>query len=162
MCRYLPHTSSVWVWFFFLFFSRQVVWRSGSLHRSTLSCLSTMQQYFCGGGVLASRSSCAVIVTEDSSLIVLVQQKRSQLRSSAAPGSVGGFHLGRHNPRHVFLLCTAPHFPYRQRTALEKSLFRCSNLPAFLLLTFCFQLFWQSTETRSIKVNRKPEFLTPT
>lgn len=47
MCRYLPHTSSVC--FSFSLFSRQFIWRRGSLHRSTLSCLSTMQQYFCGG-----------------------------------------------------------------------------------------------------------------
>lgn len=33
----------------FFFSSRQFIWRSGSLHRSILSCLSTMQQYFCGG-----------------------------------------------------------------------------------------------------------------
>lgn len=38
----------------------------------------------------ASRPSCAVIVTEDSSVIM---QKGNQLSSSAARGSVGGFHL---------------------------------------------------------------------
>lgn len=107
-----------------------------------------------------SRPSCAVIVTEDSSIIVLGQQRGNQLRSSAACGSVGGFHLGRHNSRHVFVLFTAPDFSFNDRKTLEKSLFRCSNLPASLLLTFCFELFWQSTETRSITVSRKPDFLT--
>lgn len=159
MCRYLPHTSRVVFFFFFLAAdslfgvvgaSTEALCLAWVLCSSTsvgAQILQTLLTFLVWG---ASRPSCAVIVTEDSSVIALVRQKEKQLGSSASCGSVGGFHLRRHNSRHVFVLCTAPDF--RKKTS-EKSLFRCSNLPASPLLTFCFKLFWQSTETRSIKVS---------
>ena len=66
---------------FVSFFRREFIWRRGSLHRSTLSCLGTMQQYFCGGG--GSCSPCSpfnlgsVSSFVDSSVIMLVQQKKA-------------------------------------------------------------------------------------
>lgn len=88
-----------------LFFnSRQFIQSGRSLHRRTLSCLSTMQQYFCvcvwGGGnpltfYFGSTESVASAVTEGSSAIAQLPrlgQAEAATFQCRVHGSGAGFH----------------------------------------------------------------------
>lgn len=134
---------------FFFFSSRQFIWRSGSLHRSTLSCLSTMQQYFCGGTDPADPAHLFSLGSVSSLLCRHCHRRLIRDPAGAAKGKAARFKCcmrvcGWISPA-TSQLKTCVHAVhsarFQKKKTSEKSLFRCSNLPASPLLTFCFKLF---------------------